>query len=87
MNTRLHAQRVGDQAGVLAAGAAEAVQGESGDVVALRAETCLIALAMLRDSDADIALRDRMGVLRRSPVALPTRVARSAKACFVRCRV
>jgi hypothetical protein len=49
---RLHAQRIGDQAGVLAAGAAEAVERVAGDVIAALHRDLLDGVGHVLDGDA-----------------------------------
>ena len=57
----LHAERVGDEAGVLAAGAAEAVEQIFGDVVAALHRDLLDGVGHVLDGDGDEALGDRFG--------------------------
>ena len=63
MNTVSMPELVGDQAGVLAAGAAEALQREAGGVVALLHADLLDRVGHVGDGDAQEALgrRARLG--------------------------
>ena len=61
-----HAELVGHQAGMLAAGAAEALQGVAGDVVALLDGDLLDGVRHVGDGDAEEAFRHRARVLRRA---------------------
>ena len=63
---RLDAERVGDEAGVLAAGAAEAVQRIFGDVVAALDRDLLDGVRHVLDGDVEEAVGD---LLRRAAVA------------------
>ena len=53
-----HPQRIGDEAGVLAAGATEALQGEAADVVALLHRDLLDRVGHVGDGDLQEALGD-----------------------------
>ena len=57
----LHAERVGDQAGVLAAGRAEAVERVLGDVVAALHRDLLDGVGHVLDGDADEAVGHFLG--------------------------
>ena len=63
---RFHAERIGDQAGVLAAGAAEAVEQVFGHVVAALHRDLLDGVGHVLDGDGDEAFGD---CLRRAAVA------------------
>jgi hypothetical protein len=63
---RLHAERVGDQAGVLAAGRAEAIEHVLGDIVAALHGDLLDGVRHVLHGDADAAVRHLLG---RAPVA------------------
>jgi hypothetical protein len=63
---RLHTELVGHQTGMLAAGAAEALQGVAGDVVALLDRDLLDRIGHVGDGDAEEALGHRARVLRRA---------------------
>ena len=69
MNTLLHAERVGDQAGVLARGAAEAGERVLGDVVAALHGDLLDGVRHVLDRDADAAGGERGGVVLRAGAA------------------
>ena len=60
---RLHAERIGDEAGVLAAGAAEAVERVGGDVVAAGDGDLLHGVRHVGDGDSDETLGDLFGGL------------------------
>ena len=61
-----HAERVGDAAGMLAAGAAEALQRVAGDVVAARDRDLLDRVGHVADGDVDEALGHLLGRARRA---------------------
>ncbi len=56
-----HRQRIGDQAGMLAGGAAEAAKRIGGDVVAALHRDLLDRVRHVADRDTDVALGDLFG--------------------------
>ena len=66
-----HAERVGDQAGVLAAGAAEAIERVAGDVVAALHRDLLDRIRHVLDRDAQKAVRDLLRPSDRRPPPSP----------------